>query len=128
MAEKTPIITCVKGRYQPQAPNTYVCAPAVALIFSSEGEVEVFSKNRKCNQKITPCFNGFKVIFSFRYFERRNNGRVSHSNLEPPIKYFVNWADGNSDFSKNFWLEIFRRKMPDGIGIKRNLKKDEKTR
>ena len=60
MAEKTPIITCVKGRYQPQAPNTYVCAPAVALIFSSEGEVEVFSKNRKCNQKIVdfPRFGG----------------------------------------------------------------------
>ena len=43
-----------------QAPNTFVCAPAVAVIFSSSGEVEVFSKNRKCNQKIMefPSFGG----------------------------------------------------------------------
>ena len=36
----------------PQAPNTFVCSPATALIFSATGEVEVFSKNKKCNQKI----------------------------------------------------------------------------
>ena len=43
-----------------QAPNTFVCAPAVALIFSSKGEVEVFSKNQKCNQRIVdfPSFGG----------------------------------------------------------------------
>ena len=35
---------------------------------------------RKCNQKITPCFNGFKVIFYWCNF-----ARVLHSNLEPPI-------------------------------------------
>ena len=60
MAHKTPIITCVKGKYQPQAPNTFVCSPAVALIFSSRGEVEVFSKNQKCNQKVVdfPSFGG----------------------------------------------------------------------
>ena len=60
MAKSTPIITCVKGRYQPQAPNTYVCAPAVALIVTSRGEVEVFSKDNKCNQKIldVPYFGG----------------------------------------------------------------------
>ena len=60
VAQKTPIITCVKGRYQPQAPNTYVCAPAVALIVSSRGEVEVFSKNKNCSQKIvdSPHFGG----------------------------------------------------------------------
>ena len=60
MSQKTPIITCVEGRYQPQAPNTFVCAPAVALIFSNTGEVEVFSKNQKCSQKIVdfPSFGG----------------------------------------------------------------------
>ena len=35
-----------------QAPHTFVCAPAVALIFSSRGEVEVFSSDQKCNQKV----------------------------------------------------------------------------
>ena len=37
-----------------------MCAPAVALIFSSGGEVEVFSKDKKCNQKIVdfPDFGG----------------------------------------------------------------------
>ena len=40
---------------------------------------------RKCNQKITPCFNGFKVIFDLCYFKLRNFGRVSHSNFGPPI-------------------------------------------
>ena len=40
------------------APNTFVCAPAVAVIFSSTGEVEVFSKNEKCNQRIVE-FSGF---------------------------------------------------------------------
>ena len=60
VAHKTPIITCVKGSYQPQAPNTFVCAPAVALLLSTSGEVEVFSKNEKCNQKILefPSFGG----------------------------------------------------------------------
>ena len=41
-----------------QAPNTFVCAPAVALMISSGGEVEVFSKNQKCNQKVVE-FPGF---------------------------------------------------------------------
>ena len=58
MAHKTPIITCVKGRYQPQDPNTFKCTPAAALIISSEGEVEIFSKNKKCNQKVVK-FSGF---------------------------------------------------------------------
>ena len=60
VAHKTPIITCVKGSYQPQAPHTFVCAPAVALLLSTSGEVEVFSKNEKCNQKIFefPSFGG----------------------------------------------------------------------
>ena len=38
-----------------------MCAPAVAAIFSSKGEVEVFSKNKTCNQKILdefPTFGG----------------------------------------------------------------------
>ena len=50
----------MKGSYQPQAPNTFVCAPAVALLLSTSGEVEVFSKNEKCNQKILefPSFGG----------------------------------------------------------------------
>ena len=48
----------VSCRSLSQAPNTFVCAPAVALIFSSRGEVEVFSKNQKCNQRIVD-FPGF---------------------------------------------------------------------
>ena len=39
----------------------------------------------------------------------------------------MNRADENLKFSeKNRNFVILRRKMPDGIGIKRNLKKDEK--
>ena len=37
-----------------------MCAPAVAVIFSSIGEVEIFSRNQKCSQKILdfPSFGG----------------------------------------------------------------------
>ena len=38
---------------------------------------------RKCNQRITPCFNGFKVIFVWCNFEYSDH--VSHSNFRPPI-------------------------------------------
>ena len=60
VSHKTPIITCVDGRYEPQPANTFVCKPAVAVIFSSKGEVEVFGEDKKCNQKIGkfPIFEG----------------------------------------------------------------------
>ena len=61
-----------------------------------------------------------KTLQKFKMF-------ISKSNLEPPI---LCKAGGNLEekkFRKISDFEILRRKMPDGIGIKRNLKKDEKT-
>ena len=53
IAQRTPIITCVNGEYEPYHPSTFVCQPAAALIISQGGEVEIFSHSEKCSMAIT---------------------------------------------------------------------------
>ena len=36
----------------PSAPGKFVCDPAMAAIFSPQGEIEIFSNDAKCNQII----------------------------------------------------------------------------
>ena len=43
----------MEGKYLPHRPSEFVCQAAVALIISPEGEVEVFSPDGACNQKLT---------------------------------------------------------------------------
>ena len=48
----TPLVNCLGGRYLPHRPSEFVCQPAVALIVSTEGEVEVFSSDGASSQKL----------------------------------------------------------------------------
>ena len=45
-----PITTCVDGHYQPYRPEKFLCQPAVALLLSIEGEMEVIGEDARCNQ------------------------------------------------------------------------------
>ena len=49
----TPVVYCVDGRYRPFRPSEFICQPAIALLISTGGEVEVFSPDGVCNQKVT---------------------------------------------------------------------------
>ena len=42
----------MNGRYEPSKPSLFTCEPAVALLVSKSGEMEVFSSNAKCNRKL----------------------------------------------------------------------------
>ena len=53
VSQLTPMVTCADGKYQPRRPSDFVCQPAVALILSTEGEIEVFSPEGACSQKLT---------------------------------------------------------------------------
>ena len=53
VSPKTPLVTCINGRYQPDRPSKFSCQPAVALIVTTKGEVEVFSPEGSCNQILT---------------------------------------------------------------------------
>jgi len=48
-----PKVSCVGGRYVPNKPSKFSCKEAAAVIMSSEGEVETFSADGKCNKMIT---------------------------------------------------------------------------
>ena len=48
-----PAVSCVGGRYVPNKPSEFSCKEAAAIIISSEGEVETFSADQKCNKMIT---------------------------------------------------------------------------
>jgi hypothetical protein len=49
----SPIVTtCVNGKYKPYKPSDLVCQPAIALILTTQGEMELFS-DTKCNKKLT---------------------------------------------------------------------------
>ena len=50
MPDLIPITTCVDGHYQPYKPEQFLCQPALALLLSTEGEMEVFGEDAKCNQ------------------------------------------------------------------------------
>ena len=52
MSQWAPLVTCVYGRYEPSKPSLFTCEPAVALLVSKSGEMEVFSSNAKCNRKL----------------------------------------------------------------------------
>ena len=39
-------------RYEPMKPSLFVCQPAAALIAFSNGQVELFSKDKKCNMRV----------------------------------------------------------------------------
>ena len=52
MSQWTPLVTCVNGQYEPSKPSQFICEPAVALLVSKLGEIEVFSSDVKCNQKL----------------------------------------------------------------------------
>ena len=77
-----------------QAPSTFVCAPAVALIFSSTGEVEIFGKNKKCNQKIVefPAFGGQGRTIDLLedqlvlLHENKLDGRFQYQSIHQPRK------------------------------------------
>ena len=46
-------MTCVRGQYEPTAPEYFSCQPAAALVVTSRGEMEVFSEHGSCSRKIT---------------------------------------------------------------------------
>ena len=46
-------MTCVRGQYEPTAPEYFSCQPAAALIITDGGEMEVFSEQAKCSKKVT---------------------------------------------------------------------------
>ena len=48
----SPVVTCVDGKYEPQEPSAFKCQPAVGLLVSTTGEMEIFSNNKKCSQKL----------------------------------------------------------------------------
>ena len=50
MPDLIPITTCVDGHYQPYRPEQFLCQPALALLLSAEGELEVVGEDAKCNQ------------------------------------------------------------------------------
>ena len=52
VSQWAPLVTCVNGRYEPSKPSLFTCEPAVALLVSKSGEMEVFSSNAKCNRKL----------------------------------------------------------------------------
>ena len=52
VSQLTPLVNCMDGRYQPNRPDEFVCQPAVALIVSPEGEIEVFSPEGACSKKL----------------------------------------------------------------------------
>jgi hypothetical protein len=53
VSDKPPFITCVEGKYQPASQSDFVCKPAVALILTTEGELELFSHDGRCNDILT---------------------------------------------------------------------------
>ena len=46
-------VSCVGGQYVPNKPSEFSCNPAAAILVTSEGEVETFSGEQKCNSIIT---------------------------------------------------------------------------
>ena len=48
-----PVVTCVKGKYQPADPRLFKCQPAVALVVTESGKLEIFSNDERCNQIIS---------------------------------------------------------------------------
>ena len=52
MSQYVPIVTCVDGQYEPHQPTTYVCQPAAALVASSNGSMEIFSPDPRCQQQV----------------------------------------------------------------------------
>ena len=47
-----PVVTCVDGRYEPMKPSLFSCQPAVALILTTKGEMELFSAEEKYSRKL----------------------------------------------------------------------------
>ena len=44
-------------RYEPLMPSSFVCEPAVALVAFNDGQLEIFSKDRRCNQEMVNISN-----------------------------------------------------------------------
>ena len=53
VSQLTPMVTCTDGKYEPRRPSDFVCEAAVALMVTTEGEVEVFSPEGACSKKLT---------------------------------------------------------------------------
>ena len=51
------MVNCVNGKYEPHRPSEFVCQPAVAVVVSTEGEIEVFSPEEACSKKLTHTVN-----------------------------------------------------------------------
>ena len=53
VSQKTPIVTCVDGEYEPAKPSTFICTPASALVISGSGDVEIFSLKTSCSYSLS---------------------------------------------------------------------------
>ena len=49
-----PSISCVRGKFEPAKPSSFLCEQAALLLLSKENELEVFNpkNSRKCNKKL----------------------------------------------------------------------------
>ena len=53
MSNISPVVVCVEGKYEPREPSAFKCQPAVGFLVSLTGEIEIFSGNKKCSQKLS---------------------------------------------------------------------------
>ena len=65
VSSPSPLVSCVRGRYEPTRPSAFRCEPAAALIVTPHGRMEVFSSEARCSQRLsnTPSlpFTGYSV-------------------------------------------------------------------
>lgn len=96
-------MTCVDGRYEPSKPSLFTCEPALALIVSKTGEMEVFSPNTKCNRKLS---NIPKASFDGHSVDLLDNklilGSLLFTSSEDSWSYF-SLEDPRSGLLANKW-------------------------
>ena len=46
-------MSCVDGKYSPTAPERFICEPAVAVILTDQGHMEIFSEDGQCPKTIS---------------------------------------------------------------------------
>ena len=98
-----PITTCVDGHYQPYKPEEFLCQPAVALLLSKEGEMEVLGEETKCNQIMPnipiPSQSGLTLEMS------DNNLIIGAFGITNNSWSYIRHTDPRGNLLANLWTE-----------------------
>ena len=96
-----PTVQCVGGRYVPHLPSQFTCTPSAAIIISSEGEVEVFSGESKCNKMIPNVPSYAATKHTVNVFN--NKLLIAGYSLEKGTWSYISLEDPFSSMLSNSW-------------------------